>query len=342
MKTRFFASYIFVGGDALPLFFFLLVSTVLLMPEVIAGNVPRAEQLLKQTAEANYTLSYEGTLIYRRPGVMDTMHIVHKADENGVRERIKLLTGPSPREVLRTKDSVMFILSDNDSVTVDKNAPGKLSISQLPEQIAKASKYYAYSVVGRARVADRLAWAVDILPVDNYRFGYRLWIDVETKLLIKSELRNDRDETLEQFFFANLNFFEYIHEDWLIPELSDKVNTYTRHSEPEDVVASLPNGQGIWHANWLPDGFSVVGSEAQNTDDHHVAFKHIMYSDGLAMVSVFIEEIKKDSTGMVISASSIGGVNTFSIVNDNFLITVFGEMPHKTIEQIAEYMALTN
>ncbi len=326
----------------MPYSFFLLFIfvTVSLAPQAGAESALQAERLLSQTVKANHTLNYEGTLIYRRPGVMDTMRIIHKVDENGVRERITLLTG-SAREVVRTKDSVMCILPDTESVMIEKNTPGKLSLSQLPGQIAKASEYYSYVVVGRSRVANRLAWVVDITPVDEYRFGYRLWIDAETKLLIKSELRNDRDQALEQFFFVGLHILEYIHDDKLIPELSDKVNMYGRYGESAGTIPAVGGESGAWRANWLPDGFDIVGREKQAAGDNPAAFQHLMYSDGLALVSVFIEKINQDASAAT-GFSGIGGVNTFSMIDDNVLITAIGEIPRDTIKQIAQSMTPMN
>ena len=62
---------------------------------------------------------------------------------------------------------------------------------------------------------------------------------------------------------------------------------------------------------------------------------HILYSDGLANVSVFIEPAKEKK---IARRSRVGASNAFSIEVDGNQITAVGEVPAATVEQIATSM----
>ena len=282
-------------------------------------------------SEANSELNYEGVFIYRRQGRMDTMRIIHKVDENGIQERIVSLTGFA-REVIRDKNSVTCILPDNESVMVEKSSPREFKISQLAEKISKVSEYYTFSIAGQDRVANRPAWVVDILPRDDYRYGYQLWIDLETKLLLKSELKNTKGAPIEQFFFAKLQIVEEIPDEWLKPEISGV--GYTWHDNSSEDFP-MHKGNISWKATWMPDGFVMSDQEKQNVDQSQMPVEHLMYSDGLAMVSVFVEKLDKP-VNVVTGASSMGGVNTYSTMTNSFLITAVGEVPRDTVKLFAK------
>jgi len=294
-------------------------------------QTPAAQKLIRQMSEANHKLNYEGVFVYRRHGKMDTMRIIHKVGENGVQERIVSLTGFA-REVIRDKNSVTCILPDDESVMVEKSSPRQFRISQLPEQISKVSDYYTFSIAGQDRVANRPAWVVDILPKDDFRYGYQLWIDLETKLLLKSELKNKEGRPLEQFFFAKLQIVEEIPDAWLQPEISGVGYTWHDNSSEDYPVHK---GDVSWKATWMPDGFVMSDQEKQSVEESQMPVEHLMYSDGLAMVSVFVEKLDKP-VNVVTGPSSMGGVNTFSTMNDSYLITAVGEVPRDTVKLFAK------
>jgi sigma-E factor negative regulatory protein RseB len=294
-------------------------------------QTPAAQKLIRQMSEANHKLNYEGVFVYRRHGKMDTMRIIHKVGENGVQERIVSLTGFA-REVIRDKNSVTCILPDNESVMVEKSSPRQFRISQLPEQINKVSEYYTFSIAGQDRVANRPAWVVDILPRDDFRYGYQLWIDLESKLLLKSELKNKEGMPIEQFFFAKLQIVEEIPDEWLEPEISGVGYTWHDNSSEDYPVHK---GNVSWKATWMPDGFVMSDQEKQNVEESQMPVEHLMYSDGLAMVSVFVEKLDKP-VNVVTGPSSMGGVNTFSTMSDSYLITAVGEVPRDTVKLFAK------
>ena len=62
---------------------------------------------------------------------------------------------------------------------------------------------------------------------------------------------------------------------------------------------------------------------------------HILYSDGLANVSVFVEPAKGKKFAR---RSSVGASNSYSVENGGYQVTAVGEVPAATVENIATSM----
>ncbi len=75
--------------------------------------------------------------------------------------------------------------------------------------------------------------------------------------------------------------------------------------------------------------------EKQSIDESLMPVEHLMYSDGLSLVSVFVEKLDKP-VNVVTGSSSMGGVNTFSTMTDSYLITAIGEVPIDTVKLFAK------
>jgi sigma-E factor negative regulatory protein RseB len=67
-------------------------------------------------------------------------------------------------------------------------------------------------------------------------------------------------------------------------------------------------------------------------------FEHQVYSDGLASVSVYVEN-RKEGTGSVQGASKIGTANAFSRNIGSKQVTVSGEVPTITVLSIGNAVA---
>lgn len=292
-------------------------------------NPLSAQQLINNMSRALSTLNYDGIFIYQRGQQMDTMRLIHKADSNGEFERLISLTG-YPREVIRNNESVTCIFPDNQSVMVEKSRPGKL-VSPLPDSIETVASNYTFAVTGEDRVTGRQAWVIGIIPNDQYRYGYQLWIDKENNLLLKSELRNKAGTPLEQIMFTQLEVLDAIPDSLLEPSLSG--TNYTWYENTPETV-SKRSGESQWGVTWMPAGFSMRDYEKQITGDDAAPVEHLIYTDGIAMVSIFIEKLKRD---MVISVgpSRLGGVNTFARFFGGYQVTAVGEVPQATVQGMA-------
>jgi Negative regulator of sigma E activity len=296
-----------------------------------SDTTAQAQQLINAMSRATRTLNYDGIFVYRHGSRMDTMRIIHKANGNREHERMVSLTGFA-REVIRDGETVTCIFSDNQAVMVEKSRPKKFIAAQLPEPIERIADYYGFSVGGKDRVAGRSTWVVNIVPRDDYRYGYQLWIDEETRLLLKSELKDDSGWPVEQILFTHIEILPDIPEQLLNPAISGKGYTWYSSSAAEMTVNT---DLREWQVTSLPRGFILSNHEKQTMTDKNVPVEHMVYSDGLAMVSVFIEKIRAQPEEPV-GASKLGGVNAFATYTNGYQVTAVGEVPQKTVRLMAD------
>ena len=90
---------------------------------------------------------------------------------------------------------------------------------------------------------------------------------------------------------------------------------------------------------WVPSGFSQKSSHTQRLVSSRMPVQHVVYSDGLALVSVFIEELMENVPPLQ-GYSSMGAVNAFSRMDEKYQITVVGEIPQATARKIAASVAI--
>lgn len=289
-----------------------------------------AQKIIKQMSEANRNFNYEGDFVYHYQGEIHNARIIHKAGISGIQERIISLTGFA-REIIRNGNSVTCILPDIESVMIEKSGTIKFSISSLAERIVKAAQYYVFSLSGQERIAGRASWIIDITPKDEYRYGYQLWIDLDTKLLLKSQLKNEKNQLLEQFFFVNLEILDEIPDERLRPVLAG--GEYTWYDNSSNTVL-INASEAFWKASWAPEGFFMNSWGRQSTNNSGY-IEHLMYTDGLTLISIFIEKFEEPQP-MVTGHSGFAGVNAFSTMPDGYLITAIGEVPSGTVESFAK------
>ncbi|WP_292741441.1 sigma-E factor regulatory protein RseB domain-containing protein, partial [Methylophaga sp. UBA2687] len=166
-------------------FRFCVALLVLFVPAVQAGSA--SIELLERMSQAAKQLNYEGVFAYQSGKTFQSVRIYHRNDDGNESERLVSLNG-SAREVLRSNDTVTCINPDGKQVNVSQRPLGRGFPSDLPRRLRSATPFYELKLGGEDRIAGKLTQRLDIKPVDNYRYGYRLWMDKETDLLLKSEL----------------------------------------------------------------------------------------------------------------------------------------------------------
>lgn len=294
-------------------------------------GLAEVQHWLEKTFRAAHTLSYDGTFVYGHNGKLDAMRIVHSASQNGDRERLVALSGPM-REVLRDDSVVTCILPDNKSVVVGKARPTKQLPPTFAIHVRKLSEHYRFALGGVERVAGRDARRLNIEPRDDYRYGYHLWIDTDTGLLLRSELLDENGEAVEQFMFTELRFLDEVPPALL--EASIAGQEYTWY-EPQEQSSDTQQASSDWVVSKLPGGFELDMHRKGLLSTSSKPVEHMIYSDGLSSVSVFIED-KSDAVHNLQGSSRMGAVNAYGRVLNGRHITIMGEVPPGTIQLIGE------
>ncbi|WP_126455475.1 MucB/RseB C-terminal domain-containing protein [Sulfuriflexus mobilis] len=286
---------------------------------------------LSRVSRAGETLNYEGTFVYRHGDQMEAVHVIHKSDSKGERERMVSLNGVA-REVIRNNDKVICILPDNRSVVVDNHGP-ETKLPSIPSDLSQIGEYYDFVFEGYERVASRQARRVMIRPRDNFRYGYRLWIDDAFELLLRSELLDTKGNAIEQIMFTDLRLYESLDEQRLKPNISG--TEYTWVTDKDDKRnAPMPMDDG-WQARKLPKGFMMSHRNMHHLPDNRMPVEHLVYTDGLAWVSIYIEKLDTEKD-ILQGSSTMGAVNAYGRIMGDYHVTAVGEVPPSTVKLISD------
>jgi sigma-E factor negative regulatory protein RseB len=296
----------------------------------IAQTDTSAMQWLQRIYAASEKLSYAGTFVYQQGQRVETSSIVHVADASGPRERLETLDGV-PREIVRTGDEVVCYLPGSRTVKIDKQPGRRPFPAILSEQLRDVSENYTVKKGDVERVGGYSCQVLTLDPKDKMRYGHRLWADVGTGMLLRARTFNDKDEMLEQFTFTQIKIGGNISRD----QLKARYFRQSKDWRIEDSGATSANlAASGWTIRSKPPGFRTV-AELIRTVGGTGGVSHIVLSDGLAAISVFIEPATAKRPAPQAGLARQGAINVYTRPVGNYWITVVGEAPAESVKYVA-------
>lgn len=286
---------------------------------------------LKKMASASRQLNYTGTFVYRNNNQTETSRIAHFVNAAGGEfERLETLNGP-PREVIRTNDQVTCYLPASKTVIVEKRSPRRFPAALLPKQLTGVSDSYTVRKDGTDRVAGFQCQVIVLEPKDKLRYGHYFCAEANTGLPLRARSFNEKSEQLESFAFTQLKIGGNFNRAMVKSRYAAKAKDWKvdRSALP---VSEAQADTGWVLANRLP-GFRKLTEHKRSMAGRAAAVAHIVYSDGLAAVSVFIEPMP--SAKLVPTLSHQGAVNIYTRPVSDHMVTALGEAPAATVMQIA-------
>jgi sigma-E factor negative regulatory protein RseB len=303
-------------------------------PAETAGSVAEARVLMQRMTAALAQRNYIGTLRHDRNGRSETLRIMHRVRGTEVAERIVPLDG-SRREYIRRGHELFCFLPDQGVVLVERRPRAGGMLATLPQLDARSEQVYELQAVKRVRQQGRVAHLVDLVPRDGYRYGYRIWIDDRTAMPIKTELRDGTGKVLEETSFTELSLVADIPDSAFQPAMPT-ANLRWYRSTPVPVAAAARPATPVWVAGQLPPGFRLTQSSRQNLPGADGPVEHLVFSDGLASVSVFIGSPQAALPRSAGAPVGLGGVSTTYVTRvEGRPVTVVGEVPLRTARFIA-------
>lgn len=307
----------------------LSAALLLLASGVVSANDERqgsAQGWLESMVEAVRSQTYEGVFVYRYRGELQSMRILHRIQDGVEQERLFALSG-SRRKVIREGEKVTCVLPDVESVVVNRRRAANPLTDVLPMDVDTLEGTYRFEVEGQGRVAGREAVRIGIQPVDQYRYGYRLWVDRASRLLLRADLIGGDGEAVEQLMFTEIHVRDSLPDAAFADSVQEDGFTWYEHGGK----SAPASGDSRWRITELPPGFELRGREWIGGDGAG-ASEHHLYSDGLATVSVYIEP-NTDEAGFV-GSSAMGAVSAFGRVVAGHQVVVVGEVPARTVRMI--------
>lgn len=308
----------------------------------LSGGVAAAEPmqrgealaLLQKIADAARELNYAGTFVYQHGDQVETSRIVHFVENRSEREKIETLDGPR-REIIRHDDEVTYYYPDAKVVRTDKHVARRTFPALLPEQLSSLAEYYEIRKGDPERIGGFDAQSLVLEPRDGMRYGHKFWADNATGLLLRARMLSERHDVVEQFSFTQLTIGTGVKREMVQPSFNAHAPEWRLdHS----TVATVGEGDSGWKVTKFPAGFHKILEMRRSRHGKAVLVTHMVYSDGLAAVSVFIEPLASRSR-INEGLSQQGAINIYTRTVDGQVVTVLGEAPATTVMQIANSIA---
>ena len=308
-------------------------------PPAVASPSDDPRSWLARTDRALATRNYRGVFVHEHAGETETLRVVQRVGPEGLSERLQSMDG-SGREFIRRGNQLLCYLPDRHMVLVERSTGTGLLFGGLPSLTAALAGEYVVSQLARTRVSGRIARVIGIEPRDQLRYGYRVWIDEATAMPLRMQLRDARGHMLEQIVFTDLVLPTHIAAAELAPDVDARNYRWVQQDLPAPAGDKAPGLALAWQAGALPPGFRMTVDARQMLPGGPA--EHLVFSDGLASVSVFVQARPRDGRAALANAhddsASLGTSSAYSTAVAGYRITVVGEVPPTTVRQIARAM----
>lgn len=276
---------------------------------------PEAFEWLEKMSRSSSEVNYHGVVTFQRGEKMQVMQVSHTVVGGTASESMTQLTGQGA-QVVRTDHPLHCVHPGHRLLRVGVD---------LDSGDCGLANYYRFSVENGERVAGRNAVRINIVPRDMYRYGYVMELDRETGLLLKAQTEGHGRKILERFQFADLSFVE--------GEASTAGVDVIHHAHhPAPASAEATENDSGWQVGWLPAGFT-------STDINVPGASRKTYTDGLAVFSVFLEELARGirpGEGVVHRGGTTSYTRGMELAGQSVLVTVIGEVPVNTARMVAD------
>ena len=281
---------------------------------------------LERLHEAARRRAYIGTFVVSSGAEMAVSKIWHVCDGTQQFERIETLTG-APRTTIRRNDEVVTFAPDIKLALRERREALRLFPDLLRQPGQQIESWYAARAQGQERVAGFDAWVVDFLPKDGLRYGYRLWSEKQTGLVVKLQTRDAGGQVLEQVAFTELQFDAPVKMEALARQMENTAGYQVLRPE---LRKTTPEAEG-WRLKAEVPGFQSMSCQARRESNAKAsAAVQWVFSDGLASVSLFLETFdpKRHTKEKVASA---GATHSVSRRLGEHWVTAMGEVPPDTL-----------
>lgn len=297
-----------------------------------------AREWLDQMNRALAEKSYEGTFFHERGGVSEFFRIHHRVRNGEVAERLVSLDG-SGREFIRLGDELRFVLPDQRTVLIERRPRNSGLLPSFPRFDGHTASFYRLEPLKLARVNEHDVGLVTLAPLDPHRYGFRVWIDSRSKLPLKSELYDRRGQVLERVAFAKIRVLRDIPTSAFASEVS--IEGFRRiESDRGGRLHTIEKIASVWSLRTAPRGFRVTQRAWQTLPGLDEPVSHLVLSDGLASVSVFIgARLPLKYAKEIAVERQIGASTAYSTFAHGHHVVVVGEVPVQTAKLIASELS---
>lgn len=297
----------------------------------LAAEIEQASTWLNALSQSLKTRNFSTSFVVIKNNHAEPYHWFHGVDETGKElEILSLLNGPR-RDVLRKNEVVSYIEPELPPYSVETSQISGPIPAIFSGDIVSLEKNYDFISLGKSRVLGRSAQIIRIVSKDKNRFGYRLWIDQDSNMLLKMSVITREGIVLEQVQFTHLEFSQDLPEP--LKQLQN-----TDLPPVVDVPQGVVDNDLHWKVNWLPNGFEKIRANYHRLSITKQATEFMLFSDGLVDVSVYVNKsaVNHREPEFVMN----GATGIFNQVIKGVEVSVVGEIPLITAKDIADSVSL--
>jgi sigma-E factor negative regulatory protein RseB len=296
--------------------------------------------LLRMHDAAMKKRSYVGTLVQSSPQNISSARIWHACDGAQQMERVETLTG-APRSTFRHNDKLVTFMPEAKLVRVEKRE----QIGGFPEVlkpgVGSIPEFYAVKALGAERIAGLDSDVVQLVPKDALRFGYRIWTEKKSSLVLKLQTLDAGGAVLEQAAFSELQLDAPVKMEKLMQMMAatdgykvDQAAITKTTATAEGWLMKLPV-PGFKSLSCYKRGATSAPANVSTAATQGESTFQWLFSDGLATVSLFVEDFDKTrhtQEGMIAS----GATHTLLKRMNEYWLTAVGEVPPQTLKNFAQ------
>lgn len=294
------------------------------LPAAAQDQFEEVRDWLGRMAESMREQDYQGTFIYVRGDDVETIQLTHALVDGVLQERLVAVSGP-PREILRSGDQVSRSVNAQGDADASPALTGTVFPEFSVEMLNRAREQYVFELAGSGRIAGHEGQKITITPRDGYRYGYELWLERQSALLLRWVLYDANRRALAKLMFTDLATGDAVDKSRLAGADDSQLVPVAAPAPSVDATgepSGLPGGMD------LPPGFELA---AHSRDPEAAGDQHLVFSDGLASVSIYIDQSRLDDVpnGLV----RMGTTNAWSARSDRQRVTAVGEVPPVTLKR---------
>ncbi len=293
------------------------------------------EELLNKFVDNGSHQLFDGTFIYLFEDAVQTIKVHRKINKQGVVQEEFI-----PLDNLKKQTRRLLInhyCSLNNAWPYQFQAISSSFPFRINNYYRDLQKNYHFSLIENISVAGVPALGLAIKAKDSYRYSYELWFEPETATLLKYKLLGRNKKVIEQYMFTNIAFVKQVKSGsagkTIVTAQSDSIK-----SCEEKFQGLSAEFKHYFKQNKIPQGYAPVSFRKALISNSSSPGGHTVYqfqlSDGIASVSVFIEQIKAQSSEQKGQAKNgvngvlkLGPVSVAGKTIGNQQITVLGAIP---------------
>lgn len=293
-----------------------------------ASAAETVQDWIKKMSDSSHKGNYQGTFVFWRDQKMEAMRVLHGSRDGRIWVSLESLNG-EPRRLIHENGEVTSIFPDKHLVSINEMTSNLPFHPDLPDNLEQLTAHYQLDMLGHDRVANRDTQIISVRPKDGYRYGFKYWLDAQTGMMLRCDVVNEKQQVLEQTMFTDFEYLTQPPAEAFSPVKFPQDFQLVKQSEAQKFKAG-----DSWYASKLPEGFKMTKNILKPVHKQKSSVQQIIFSDGLATVSVFIDSNVSEMHRLD-GYTSMGSVNAFGLMLDDHQITAIGEVPLDTVRLIA-------